>query len=61
MTPDQDASATIPTAEQHGPVDPRPAWERIAYAWLAREIDQGQPVDPARLAGEGQCGAGVRR
>jgi WhiB family redox-sensing transcriptional regulator len=52
MTPDQDASATIPIAEQHGPVDPWPAWERIAYAWLAREIDQGQPVDPARLAGE---------
>jgi len=51
MTPDQDA-ATIVTAEQEGPVDPRPAWERVAYAWLAREVDAGQPVDPATLAGD---------
>ena len=34
------------------PTDPRPAWERIAYTWLAREVDAGQPVDPAGLAGE---------
>jgi WhiB family transcriptional regulator, redox-sensing transcriptional regulator len=34
------------------PTDPRPAWERIAYAWLAREVDAGQPVDPATLARE---------
>ena len=34
------------------PADPRPAWERIAYAWLAREVDAGQPVDPATLADE---------
>jgi len=51
MTPDQDA-VTIPTTEQEGPTDPRPAWERVAYAWLAREVDAGQPVDPATLAGE---------
>jgi WhiB family transcriptional regulator, redox-sensing transcriptional regulator len=51
MTPDQDA-ATSPTAEQEGPTDPRPAWERVAYAWLAREVDAGQPVDPATLASE---------
>jgi WhiB family transcriptional regulator, redox-sensing transcriptional regulator len=51
MTLDQDA-ATSPTAEQEGPTDPRPAWERVAYAWLAREVDAGQPVDPATLAGE---------
>jgi WhiB family transcriptional regulator, redox-sensing transcriptional regulator len=51
MTPDQDA-AIISTAEQDRPADPRPAWERIAYAWLAREVDQGQPVDPATLGGE---------
>ena len=38
--------------EQERPTDPRPAWERIAYAWLAREVDGGQPVDPATLAGE---------
>src|SRR6266498_4933697 len=32
------------------PADPRPAWERIAYAWLAREVDGGQPVTAAQLA-----------
>jgi WhiB family redox-sensing transcriptional regulator len=32
------------------PTDPRPAWERIAYTWLAREVDGGQPVDPTELA-----------
>jgi hypothetical protein len=52
MTPDQDASATIATAAQDQPADPRPAWERIAYTWLAREVDAGQPVDPATLARE---------
>jgi WhiB family redox-sensing transcriptional regulator len=52
MTPDQDASATIPTAAQDQPADPRPAWERVAYAWLQREVDAGQPVDPATLARE---------
>jgi AraC-like DNA-binding protein len=51
MTLDQDA-AIISTAEQERPADPRPAWERIAYAWLAREVDGGQPVDPVTLAGE---------
>jgi WhiB family transcriptional regulator, redox-sensing transcriptional regulator len=46
--------AGLPTArpEQEEPVDPRPAWERIAYAWLAREVDAGQPVDPGTLAHE---------
>jgi WhiB family redox-sensing transcriptional regulator len=38
--------------EQEPPVDPRPAWERIAYTWLAREVDADQPVDPATLARE---------
>jgi WhiB family transcriptional regulator, redox-sensing transcriptional regulator len=38
--------------EQEGLADPRPAWERVAYTWLAREVDAGQPVDPASLAGE---------
>jgi WhiB family redox-sensing transcriptional regulator len=32
------------------PEDPRPAWERIAYTWLAREVDGDQPVDPTELA-----------
>jgi WhiB family transcriptional regulator, redox-sensing transcriptional regulator len=46
--------AGIPTdqPEQQGPVDPRPAWERVAYTWLAREVDAGQPIDPAELARE---------
>ena len=51
MTPDHDA-AIIPTTEQERPADPRPAWERVAYVWLAREVDAGQPVDPATLAAE---------
>jgi WhiB family transcriptional regulator, redox-sensing transcriptional regulator len=51
MTPTQDPT-TIPILEHEGPVDPRPAWERLAYAWLAREVDAGQPVDPTELAGQ---------
>jgi hypothetical protein len=33
--------AGIPTdqPEREEPVDLRPAWERVAYAWLAREVD----------------------
>ena len=61
MTPDQDPSATIATDEQDWPADPRPAWERIAYAWLAREVDAGQPVDPATLAGEVSVAPGFAR
>ena len=60
MTFDQD-SATILTAEQEGPADPRPAWERVAYAWLDREVDAGQPVDPATLAGEVSVAPGFAR
>jgi WhiB family transcriptional regulator, redox-sensing transcriptional regulator len=50
-TPDP---TTIPMTiqDQEGPVDPRPAWERVAYTWLAREVDGGQPVDPRELARE---------
>jgi WhiB family transcriptional regulator, redox-sensing transcriptional regulator len=51
MTLDQDA-AIIPTDEQEWPADPQPAWERIAYTWLAHEVDGGQPVDPTTLARE---------
>jgi DNA-binding GntR family transcriptional regulator len=32
------------------PADPRPAWERVAYTWLAREVDADQPIDPTELA-----------
>jgi WhiB family redox-sensing transcriptional regulator len=54
MTPAMPNPATIPTPtpEQEGPADPRPAWERVAYTWLAREVDAGQPIDPAELARE---------
>jgi WhiB family transcriptional regulator, redox-sensing transcriptional regulator len=58
MTLDHDAT-TILTAEQEWPADPRPAWERIAYTWLAREVDQGQPVDPATLAREVSVAPGL--
>ena len=43
------------------PADPRPAWERIAYAWLAREVDAGQPVHPATLADEVSVAPGFAR
>jgi WhiB family redox-sensing transcriptional regulator len=48
-------NATPPTGPQPGqpgdrPADPRPAWERIAAAYLAREVDTGQRLDPGELA-----------
>jgi hypothetical protein len=49
MTPTPDPT-TIPIQDHEGPVDPRPAWERIAYTWLEREVDHGQPVNPTELA-----------
>jgi hypothetical protein len=48
-TPDP---TTIPIQDHEGPVDPRPAWERIACTWLQREVDGGQPVTAAQLAAE---------
>jgi WhiB family redox-sensing transcriptional regulator len=60
MTLDQDA-AIVPTAEQEGPTDPRPAWERVAYVWLAREVEAGRPVDPTALAGEVSVAPGFAR
>jgi hypothetical protein len=60
MTPDQDA-AIISAAEQERPADPRPAWERIAYVWLACEVDAGQPVDPTVLAAEVSVAPGFTR
>jgi WhiB family redox-sensing transcriptional regulator len=50
MTAERLSRATEPAAEP--PEDPRPAWERIAYTWLAREVDGGHQVDPAALAAE---------
>jgi WhiB family redox-sensing transcriptional regulator len=60
MTPTPDP-ATIPTPEQEGPSDPRPAWERIAYTWLSREVDHGQPIDPTTLAREVSVAPGFAR
>jgi hypothetical protein len=43
------------------PADPRPAWERVAYTWLAREVDAGRPVDPTALAAEVSVAPGFAR
>jgi WhiB family transcriptional regulator, redox-sensing transcriptional regulator len=43
-------TATTTTTPQPPSEDPKPAFERIAAAWLAREVDQGQPVDAGELA-----------
>jgi WhiB family transcriptional regulator, redox-sensing transcriptional regulator len=53
--------AGIPTDQPGRPVDPRPAWERVAYAWLEREVDGGRPVDPATLAAEVSVAPGFAR
>jgi hypothetical protein len=53
MTPVvQTAGLPADRSDPERPTDPRPAWERVAYTWLAREVDAGQPVDPATVAGE---------
>jgi WhiB family redox-sensing transcriptional regulator len=54
-------SVISPTADQDRPADPRPAWERVAYAWLAREVDAGRPVDPTALAAEVRVAPGFAR
>ena len=43
------------------PADPRPAWERIAYAWLEREVDHGQALDAATLARDVSVAPGLAR
>jgi WhiB family transcriptional regulator, redox-sensing transcriptional regulator len=60
MTPNRHP-ASIPTdrPDPERPADPRPAWERVTYAWLAREVDQGQPVDPMQLAREVSVAPGL--
>jgi WhiB family transcriptional regulator, redox-sensing transcriptional regulator len=42
----------IPAGQPERPADPRPAWERIAYAWLEREVDGGERVTAAQLAAQ---------
>jgi WhiB family transcriptional regulator, redox-sensing transcriptional regulator len=56
-------TAKLPADRSHPdpPTDPRPAWERVAYTWLAREVDAGQPIDPAALAGEVSVAPGFAR
>jgi WhiB family transcriptional regulator, redox-sensing transcriptional regulator len=57
----QPAGIPADRTDQERPADPRPAWERIAYTWLAREVDAGQPVDPASLASEVSVAPGFAR
>jgi WhiB family redox-sensing transcriptional regulator len=45
------ATATTPPPAD-GSGDPKPAFERVAAAWLAREVDGGQRLDPSELAAE---------
>jgi WhiB family redox-sensing transcriptional regulator len=45
-------TATPPPRPEERPGDPRPAFERVAYAWLDAEVDGGQRLDPAALAAE---------
>jgi WhiB family transcriptional regulator, redox-sensing transcriptional regulator len=62
MTRDlQSAGILADRPDPERPADPRPAWERIAYVWLAREVDAGQPVDPTTLAGEVSVAPGFTR
>ena len=57
----QPAGIPADRPDQERPADSRPAWERIAYAWLAREVDAGQPVHPATLADEVSVAPGFAR
>jgi WhiB family redox-sensing transcriptional regulator len=57
----QPTSSPSDQPEQEVPADPRPAWERIAHTWLAREVDAGQPVDPTALAAEVNVAPGFAR
>jgi WhiB family redox-sensing transcriptional regulator len=61
MTHTPDPTIVPEQAEQERPADPRPAWERVAYTWLAREVDAGQPIDPATLAREVSVAPGLAR
>jgi WhiB family transcriptional regulator, redox-sensing transcriptional regulator len=62
MTTDSYSAGTLADqAEPERPMDPRPAWERVAYTWLDREVDHGQPVDPNQLAREVSVAPGFAR
>src|SRR6266498_4129790 len=45
-------TTTPPPRPEERPGDPKPAFERIAAAWLAREVDGSQQLDAAALARE---------
>jgi WhiB family transcriptional regulator, redox-sensing transcriptional regulator len=45
-------SNPTPQPPSEGAGDPRPAFERVAYTWLDREVDAGQRLDPGELAAE---------
>jgi hypothetical protein len=51
-SPEAIAASQAEASTMERPADPRPAWERIAYAWLAREVDGGQHVTAAQLAAQ---------
>jgi WhiB family redox-sensing transcriptional regulator len=62
MTPTQQPTTVPPDlSDLETPTDPRPAWERIAYTWLTREVDAGQPIDPVALAAEVSVAPGLAR
>jgi WhiB family redox-sensing transcriptional regulator len=45
-------TTTTASLPPEGSGDPKPAFERVAAAWLAREVDGGQRLDPGELARE---------
>jgi WhiB family transcriptional regulator, redox-sensing transcriptional regulator len=45
-------TATPQPWPEERPGDPRPAFERVAATWLAREVDGGQRLNPGELAAE---------
>jgi WhiB family redox-sensing transcriptional regulator len=59
MTTDSYSAGTPTDQAEERPVDPRPAWERVAYTWLDREVDHARPVDPAELAAEVSVAPGL--
>jgi WhiB family transcriptional regulator, redox-sensing transcriptional regulator len=61
MTLDVQPAGIPDRPDPERPTDPRPAWERVAYTWLAREVDAGQPVDPTELAREVSVAPGLAR
>jgi hypothetical protein len=55
------ADTTPSAGAPEPPADPRPAWERIAYTWLAREVDAGQPTTAEQLATQTSVTLGFAR